>query len=211
MLNPTTVSGLSVSLVTGFGGLLVFYIPEYRRAGATYAKITGLMTYPTFSMGLGNLVCVPLAMAVGRRPVFLGSIILLVGAAILAAYAQTLRWHLGARVVLGIAAGQSEALVPMMVQVSISVFLNKFVWQLMMLAGDLLRPRKKYVFDVAIGFPDRPHRRIRDLRLTHRRGDRSKQLVPPGCWTWSIEFDLVYILGSGKSIRADDGCVRTIL
>ncbi|KAI7342309.1 hypothetical protein KC336_g23238, partial [Hortaea werneckii] len=35
--------GLQICL----GGLLTFYIPEYSKAGATYADITALMTYPT--------------------------------------------------------------------------------------------------------------------------------------------------------------------
>jgi hypothetical protein len=58
----------------------------------------------------------PLAIAVGRRSVMLGSTAILVVAAILCATAKSFEWHLAARMVLGLAAGQSEAVVPMIVQ-----------------------------------------------------------------------------------------------
>ncbi|KAF2022406.1 MFS general substrate transporter [Aaosphaeria arxii CBS 175.79] len=110
------VSSLSLSLVSGFGGLLGFYIPQYAEKGATYADITALMTYPSMFMGIGNLICMPLALAIGRRPVFLGSLLLLIAGAVAAAYAKDYNTHLGMRMLLGLAAGQSEALVPMMIQ-----------------------------------------------------------------------------------------------
>lgn len=103
-------------MVSGFGGLLGFYIPTYAQHGATYADITALMTYPSAFMGVGCLIGMPLALAVGRRPVYLGSFGVLITGAFLAAYAKDYNWHLGARMVLGLAAGQSEALVPMMIQ-----------------------------------------------------------------------------------------------
>lgn len=59
----------------------------------------------------------PLAYAVGRRAVLLGSTIIMILAAGVAAGAQNFEWHLAARMVLGLAAGQSEALVPMITQV----------------------------------------------------------------------------------------------
>lgn len=103
--------------MSGFGGLLGFYIPEYAAHGADYADITALMTYPSMFMGVGCLACTPLALSIGRRPVYLGSLVVLVLGALLAAQAKDYNWHLGARMVLGFAAGQSEALVPMMIQV----------------------------------------------------------------------------------------------
>ncbi|KAJ4406537.1 hypothetical protein N0V91_004479 [Didymella pomorum] len=118
-------SALGLALVSGFGGLLVFYIPTYAAAGATYADITALMTYPSMFMGVGNLVCMPLALAVGRRPVYLLSLLILIASAVWAAYAKNYNQHLGARMFLGFAAGQSEALVPMMIQASCSVAILK--------------------------------------------------------------------------------------
>jgi predicted MFS family arabinose efflux permease len=75
------------------------------------------MTYPSMFMGVGCLLGMPLALAIGRRPVFLGALVILIVGAILAAQAKDYKWHLGARMMLGFAAGQSEALVPMMIQV----------------------------------------------------------------------------------------------
>lgn len=74
------------------------------------------MTYPSMFMGVGNLVFMPLAMVIGRRPVYLFSCVLLAATAIGAAYVKDYNTHLGMRMVLGLAAGQSEALVPMMIQ-----------------------------------------------------------------------------------------------
>lgn len=84
------------------------------------ADITALMTYPSMFMGVGNLVCMPLALAIGRRPVYLLSLLLLIASAVWAANAKDYNEHLGARMLLGFAAGQSEALVPMMIQVTIA-------------------------------------------------------------------------------------------
>ncbi|RAL07139.1 putative MFS transporter [Aspergillus homomorphus CBS 101889] len=109
-------STLGLALVSGFGGLLGFYIPEYGAAGKGYADITHLMTYPTLFMGIGNLIGMPLAIGVGRRIVLLGSTVILVIGAILCATAKTFEWHLASRMVVGLAAGQSEALVPMITQ-----------------------------------------------------------------------------------------------
>jgi predicted MFS family arabinose efflux permease len=50
--------------------------------------------------------------------VFLLSLLILIGSAVGAGYAKDYKTHLAARMMLGFAAGQSEALVPMMIQVS---------------------------------------------------------------------------------------------
>ena len=61
----------------------------------------------------------PIAIAVGRRIVLLVSTAILVISAILCATAKSYEWHLAARMILGLAAGQSESVVPMIVQVRI--------------------------------------------------------------------------------------------
>jgi predicted MFS family arabinose efflux permease len=60
----------------------------------------------------------PLAIGVGRRIVILGSTAILVAGAILCATAKSYEWHLGARILVGLAAGQSESIVPMITQVT---------------------------------------------------------------------------------------------
>lgn len=104
-------------------------LTDSSEAGATYADISALMTYPSLFMGIGNLFGVPLAIAIGRRPVFLGSQILLIITALLCAYAKDYNWHLGCRMAMGIAAGQSEALVPMMIQGTRTLTWHKLVWR----------------------------------------------------------------------------------
>ena len=58
----------------------------------------------------------PLAYAIGRRLILIGSTVILVVTAVLCATAANYEWHLWARCAMGIAAGQSEALVPMITQ-----------------------------------------------------------------------------------------------
>src|SRR5690242_16848915 len=79
-------------------------------------KASGLLTYPTLFMGIGNLISMPLALAIGRRPVFLFSLLLLVVTGVWCACSKSLDSHLAGRDLMALAAGQSEALVPMMVQ-----------------------------------------------------------------------------------------------
>ncbi|KAF4974423.1 hypothetical protein FZEAL_8666 [Fusarium zealandicum] len=109
-------STIGLALVSGFGGLLGFYIPAYSAVGKGYADITHLMTYPSLFMGIGNLIGMPLGIAVGRRIVLLVATIIMIASAGLCAGAQSYEWHLAGRCVLGLAAGQSEALVPMITQ-----------------------------------------------------------------------------------------------
>ncbi|GKZ20740.1 hypothetical protein AbraIFM66951_003041 [Aspergillus brasiliensis] len=76
-----------------------------------------LMTYPTLFMGIGNLIAMPLAMAIGRRPVFLASALILTVGSIWCAASTSLSSHIAGRDVLSLAAGQSEALCPLIIQV----------------------------------------------------------------------------------------------
>ncbi|KAJ9144493.1 Major facilitator superfamily transporter [Pleurostoma richardsiae] len=109
-------SSVGLTMVSGLGALLGTFIPVYVAEGRTVADITHLMTYPTLFMGIGNIFGMPLALAVGRRPVFLVSSVVLVVACILCATQKSYEWHLASRMILGLAAGQSEALCPLMVQ-----------------------------------------------------------------------------------------------
>ncbi|EXF85175.1 major facilitator superfamily transporter [Colletotrichum fioriniae PJ7] len=111
-----TFAAVGLVQVSGLGALLGEFIPEYAAEGRGYDDISHLMTYPSLFMGLGNLIGMPLALAVGRRPVFLGSCALAVIGSILCGVQKGYTSHLVARMVLGLAAGQSEALCPLMVQ-----------------------------------------------------------------------------------------------
>jgi predicted MFS family arabinose efflux permease len=93
----------------------------------------------SLSRGIGNLIGMPFAYAVGRRIVFLVSTITIIIGAILCAEARSYEWHLASRMVLGLAAGQSEALVPMITQVCMSLNVRTSS-SLIFTSGDLLSP-----------------------------------------------------------------------
>ncbi|KAL8409734.1 hypothetical protein RB594_007986 [Gaeumannomyces avenae] len=120
-----SVSGLTI--VIALGALIVFIKPEYEKAGITESQISGLLTYPNLLLGVGNIVSMPLAAAVGRRPVMLASTGLLVLSAILCATNQNFYWHLGARCLAALNAAQCEASVLLMWLSSIQVILNSFL------------------------------------------------------------------------------------
>ncbi|KAH7388903.1 major facilitator superfamily domain-containing protein [Cadophora sp. MPI-SDFR-AT-0126] len=80
------------------------------------ARVNDLLTYPTLFMGLGNLISMPLALTVGRRPVFLATMVIFIASGIWCTFSQSLGSHIAGRDIMSLAAGQSEALSPMMVQ-----------------------------------------------------------------------------------------------
>lgn len=120
IINLSLFSVIGLAYVSGLGGVLNFYIPAYASIGKTYNEVGYMLTLPNLTMGVGNLIGMPLAVAVGRRSVFLVATAIMVVAIGLCAGAGTSAshygWHLGARLLLGISAGQSEALVPMITQ-----------------------------------------------------------------------------------------------
>lgn len=80
------------------------------------AKASGLLTYPTLYMGIGNLIGMPLALVIGRRPVYIANLVFLLAGGIWCACSKSLDSHLAGRAIMSLAAGNSEALVQMMVQ-----------------------------------------------------------------------------------------------
>ena len=66
------------------------------------------------------MIAIPVAYAVGQRIVLLASTIVLVIGTVISARATSYEMHLGARCIIGMAAGQSEALVPMITKVCYS-------------------------------------------------------------------------------------------
>lgn len=103
----------AVVLASGLG-------PIYPMVKATYpdtgTKTNDLLTYPTLLMGLGNVISMPVAMAAGRRVVFLSSMVILIAGGLWCSLSTSLDSHIAGRAVMSLAAGQSEALAPLMVQ-----------------------------------------------------------------------------------------------
>lgn len=79
-------------------------------------KTNDLVTWPAFFMGVGNLISIPLAYAVGRRPIYLASTIILAFGCLWCAESKSLESHIAGRDVMSIAAGTAEALCPIIVQ-----------------------------------------------------------------------------------------------
>ncbi|KAM0544238.1 hypothetical protein ACHAPJ_011927 [Fusarium lateritium] len=107
-------SGISVLGTSGLGSVTPELMKIYHDEDPK--RITDLLTYPTLFMGIGNLLSMPLATAIGRRPVFLFSLLLLIVSGIWCACSTSLSSHIAGRDIFSLAAGQSEALAPLIVQ-----------------------------------------------------------------------------------------------
>ncbi|KAL4949756.1 major facilitator superfamily domain-containing protein [Aspergillus filifer] len=103
----------SVVLCSGMGP--IFSVIQKQYPGEE-ARANDLLTYPTLFMGIGNLISMPFALTIGRRPVFLASMVLLIATGIWCACSQSLGSHIAGRNIMSLAAGQSEALSPAIVQ-----------------------------------------------------------------------------------------------
>ncbi|KAI0153589.1 major facilitator superfamily domain-containing protein [Pestalotiopsis sp. NC0098] len=106
-------SAFAVATTSGLGAVYPEVMAAYP---GQEAQATDLLTYPTLFMGIGNLIAMPLCVAIGRRPVFLLSMVLLVASGIWCACSKSLSSHIAGRDIFSMAAGQSEALAPMIVQ-----------------------------------------------------------------------------------------------
>ncbi|OHF02438.1 hypothetical protein CORC01_02133 [Colletotrichum orchidophilum] len=108
------ISGLC--LITALSALIVFIMPDYQHDGITPDQISNLFTFPSLFLGIGNMVSMPIAVAIGRRPVILASNVLLFLAAVLCATNRNYYWHLGGRMVASFAAAQCQALALLIMQ-----------------------------------------------------------------------------------------------
>ncbi|KAK1716681.1 major facilitator superfamily transporter [Colletotrichum acutatum] len=107
-------SAIAVLVTSGLGAVFPSVLKEYPLEDATRA--TDLLTYPTLFMGVGNLFSMPLCVTIGRRPVFLMSLVLLVLSGLWCAFSTSLSSHIAGRNFYSIAAGQSEALAPFIIE-----------------------------------------------------------------------------------------------
>lgn len=107
-------SAFAVLGTSGLGAVYPYVMSMYRPDEAVRA--TDLLTYPTLFMGIGNLFSMPLSVALGRRPIFLASLLLLLISSIWCANAGSLGSHIAGRNVFSLAAGQSEALAPLIIE-----------------------------------------------------------------------------------------------
>ncbi|QIX00206.1 hypothetical protein AMS68_005723 [Peltaster fructicola] len=84
--------------------------------GPPIQEIYLLASLPVLMIGLSNLVLIPLAISVGRRPVILITGAIAILGAIWAGFSTSLESHIGARVVQALGAGTVESLIPFVIQ-----------------------------------------------------------------------------------------------
>ncbi|KAF4549102.1 Hypothetical protein D9617_23g005170 [Elsinoe fawcettii] len=105
----------SLVLVGGLGPILSTFFALYGPEGKTTQEVVNLTTFPSLVMAFGAFLILPLTMAFGRRPVFLGCSLLLLGSTIGAATSQSYNTHMACRILQGIAAGSTESVLPLII------------------------------------------------------------------------------------------------
>lgn len=108
----TIVSYANINLAPGTNPLaLVAALP----GAPPVWKVYLLGSLPVLIIGVSNLIMVPMATAIGRRPVILSCGIIAIVGAIWAGFSQSLDSHLLARCVQAVGAGTVESLIPFVV------------------------------------------------------------------------------------------------
>ncbi|OOQ84557.1 MFS transporter [Penicillium brasilianum] len=92
------------------------FLPAVKASYNGATKTNDLVTWPAFYMGVGNLLSIPISCAVGRRPTYLVSTIVLAFGCLWCAKSQSLESHIAGRDIMSIAAGTAEALCPIIVE-----------------------------------------------------------------------------------------------
>jgi cyanate permease len=92
------------------------FLPAVAASYGNDPKTHALVTWPAFFMGVGNLISIPVAHAIGRRPVYLTSTIMLTFGCLWCAKSGSLASHIGGRDIMSIGAGTAEALCLIIVQ-----------------------------------------------------------------------------------------------
>lgn len=91
-----TVASFGQSAVSAFASIIPFLEDEYVvQEGKNDQDLLNLSVMPTLTQGLSNLALVPLALAIGRRPVYLFANVLFLVAVIVAANSTSYDQHLG--------------------------------------------------------------------------------------------------------------------
>lgn len=116
VVNVSVFAATATLIASSFGAILPIVNAEYHHD----PRVNDLVTFPALFIGIGNLIFVPISHAVGRRITYLLALKLLVACSVWCACSQTLESHIAGRIILSLAAGQAEALCPIMIQVQVS-------------------------------------------------------------------------------------------
>lgn len=115
VVNVSVFAATATLMASSFGAILPIVNAEYHGD----PRVNDLVTFPALFIGVGNLIFVPISHAVGRRLTYLFSLTMLVVCSVWCACSQSLESHIAGRMILSLAAGQAEALCPIMIQVQI--------------------------------------------------------------------------------------------
>ncbi|ETS85187.1 hypothetical protein PFICI_03212 [Pestalotiopsis fici W106-1] len=110
--NVSIFAATATLMASSFGAILPIVTAEYDGD----PRVNDLVTLPALFIGIGNFIFVPISHAVGRRATYLFSLTMLVACSIWCACSKSLESHIAGRVILSLAAGQAEALCPIMIQ-----------------------------------------------------------------------------------------------
>lgn len=113
VVNVSVFAATATLMASSFGAILPVVELDYPGD----SRVNDLITFPALLIGIGNFIFIPLAHAMGRRPIYLFSLVLLVASCIWCANSTSLTSHIAGRNIMSLAAGQAEALCPIMVQV----------------------------------------------------------------------------------------------
>lgn len=152
-------------LASGIGVI----VPQLQEHYDHSPRVSDLVTYPALFMGIGNLIAVPVADAVGRRPVYLASNVVLIAGGIWCACSDSLSSHIGGRDFMALAAGQSEALCVMIAEVCIGCLFYMSVLKLILgwEIGNLLPARTGQLYWVVLFAADTGHCSVHHCDLLH--------------------------------------------
>ena len=92
------------------------FLPAVAASYNNDPKTHDLVLWPAFFMGVGNLISIPVAHAIGRRPVYLVSTLMVAFGCLWCAKSGSLESHIGGRDIMSVGAGTAEALCPIIVQ-----------------------------------------------------------------------------------------------
>lgn len=102
----------------GVGGLSPAFQVIGRELHRSPAQVTQLITYPVLTLGLSNFIWVPVANVMGKRPVFVGTCLLMFGCYVWQATATSFSSLLWASIIGQFAGASTEALGVALVNVS---------------------------------------------------------------------------------------------
>lgn len=196
--NVSIFAATATLMASSFGAILPIVTAEYNGD----PRVNDLVTLPALFIGIGNFIFVPVSHAIGRRATYLFSLTMLVACSIWCACSKSLESHIAGRVILSLAAGQAEALCPIMIQVRISPITSTFVTSVHSrktidapTTGGVLSAPEGHEDCNLLCCPDTGHRRIDCGKFLSRCKHRLALVV------WSLCVHRLYLLAQCRLSR----------